>query len=227
MKINRLILSAFGSFSGEEIIDFRGVQGELFLISGDTGAGKTTILDAISYALFEETSGRVRDGGMMRSQYADADTPTYVKLEFEYRGEAYVIKRNPTYKRQSKRRNQDGNYALTEEKAGVELQLPDGTMYRGKKQEINRKIIEIIGITAKQFSSIVMIAQGKFTQLLFASSKERKEIFKELFDTEIYARIQDQLQEQAKISTEKLKKYSMHYQAYICLLYTSDAADEL
>ena len=92
MKINRLILSAFGSFSGEEIIDFRGVQGELFLISGDTGAGKTTILDAISYALFEETSGRVRDGGMMRSQYADAYTPTYVKLEFEYRGETYVIK---------------------------------------------------------------------------------------------------------------------------------------
>ncbi len=215
MKINRLILSAFGSFSGEEIIDFRGVQGELFLISGDTGAGKTTILDAISYALFEETSGRVRDGGMMRSQYADADTPTYVKLEFEYRGETYVVKRNPTYKRQSKRRNQDGNYALTEEKAGVELQLPDGTMYRGKKQEINRKIIEIIGITAKQFSSIVMIAQGKFTQLLFASSKERKEIFKELFDTEIYARIQDQLQEQAKTSTEKLKVFNMQYQAYM------------
>lgn len=215
MKINRLILSAFGSFSGEEIIDFRRVQGELFLISGETGAGKTTILDAISYALFEETSGRVRDGGMMRSQYADADTPTYVKLEFEYRGEAYVIKRNPTYKRQSKRRNQDGNYAMTEEKAGVELQLPDGTMYRGKKQEINRKIIEIIGITAKQFSSIVMIAQGKFTQLLFASSKERKEIFKELFDTEIYARIQEQLQSRAKGATEKLQVFNMQYQTYM------------
>ena len=215
MKINRLTLSAFGSFSKEEVIDFRGVQGELFLISGDTGAGKTTILDAISYALFEETSGRVRDGSMMRSQYADADTPTYVKLEFEYRGEAYVIKRNPTYKRQSKRRNQDGNYALTEEKAGVELQLPDGTMYRGKKQEINHKIIEIIGITAKQFASIVMIAQGKFTQLLFASSKERKEIFKELFDTEIYAGIQERLQNQAKISADKLKTFNTQYQTYM------------
>lgn len=215
MKLNQITLSAFGSFAKETTIDFRKVQGGLFLISGDTGAGKTTILDGISYALFEETSGGIREGAMMRSQYADDNIPTFVELEFEYQKETYRIRRNPTYKRPSKRKNKDGTYKLTDEGANVALFLSDGTEFHGKKEEINQKIIEIIGITAKQFSSIAMIAQGKFTQMLFASSRERREIFGRLFDTEIYERVQKRLSELAGEIEEQLKGKDMLYQSYL------------
>lgn len=218
MKLNRITLSAFGSFAKETTIDFQQVQGGIFLISGDTGAGKTTILDGISYALFEETSGGIRDGAMMRSQYADSSTPTFVKLEFEYHDETYQICRNPAYKRTSKRKDKDGNEKLTDEPAKVTLTLPDGTEFRGRKEETNQKIVEIMGITAKQFSSIAMIAQGKFTRLLFASSKERREIFARLFDTEIYGRVQNRLAELTGKLERQVKEQDIRYQSAIQLL---------
>lgn len=212
MKLNQITLSAFGSFAKEITIDFRPVQGGLFLISGDTGAGKTTILDGISYALFEETSGGIREGAMMRSQYADSATPTFVELEFEYHNGTYRIRRNPTYKRLSKRKDKEGREKLTDEPASVTLTMPDGTEFRGRKEETNQKIVEILGITARQFSSIAMIAQGKFTRLLFASSKERREIFAQLFDTELYGRVQKRLAELAGELEEELTTQDIRYQ---------------
>ena len=115
MRPVRLTMSAFGSYSGTEVIDFTKVQGGLFLITGDTGAGKTTIFDAITYALYDRTSGGARDGNMMRSQYASEDTDTYVEYVFSYRGKEYAIRRNPEYMRVGKRKNADGTVRLVKE----------------------------------------------------------------------------------------------------------------
>lgn len=212
MKLNQVTLSAFGSFADEITIDFRPVQGGLFLISGDTGAGKTTILDGISYALFGETSGGVREGVMMRSQYADEQTETFVEVEFVDHGSEYRVRRNPPYTHLGKRKSKDGTRREVKEQERVTLMLPDGTEFRGKKAETDAKIIEILGIDAKQFSSIAMIAQGKFTQLLFAPSKERREIFARLFDTDIYGKLQDELEQEATCLEEQIKALDIRYQ---------------
>lgn len=198
MRPVKLTMSAFGSYAGVETIDFEYVKNGIFLITGDTGAGKTTIFDAITYALFEQTSGGGRDGEMMRSQYADGNTPTYVEFTFSYQGEQYQIRRNPNYKRTSKRRNKEGERTLTNEAASVELTLSDGQVFPGRIREVNEKIVEIMGVDAGQFTQISMIAQGEFMKLLHAPSRERKEIFEKVFDTRIYRMIQMQLREQGK-----------------------------
>ena len=195
MRPITLTMSAFGSYAGVEKIDFEKAGQGVFLITGDTGAGKTTIFDAVMYALYEQTSGGRRDGNMMRSQYADLNTKTYVDLEFEYKDEIYRIIRSPEYERESKRKDKNGNVKKVVEKAGVTLYLPDGTEFMGKKQETNRKIVEIIGLDASQFTQIVMIAQGEFLKLLLARSDERKVIFSKLFDTQIFSQIQKKLKE--------------------------------
>ena len=199
-------MSAFGSYSGTEVIDFTQVQGGLFLITGDTGAGKTTIFDAITYALYDRTSGGARDGNMMRSQYAAEDTDTYVEYVFSYRGEEYTIRRNPEYMRVGKRKNADGTVRLVKETAKVSLLLPDGKEFQGKKREIDQKIEEIIGLDAGQFTQIAMIAQGDFLKLLHAGSKERKKIFSRIFQTQIYWRMQEELKEQGKTLYVSLKE---------------------
>ncbi len=198
MRPVKLTMSAFGSYAGVETIDFECVKNGIFLITGDTGAGKTTIFDAITYALFDQTSGGGRDGEMMRSQYADGGTPTYVEFTFSYREKYYQIRRNPNYKRTSKRRNKEGELTLTKETAAVELTLPDGQVFPGRIREVNEKIVEIMGVDAGQFTQISMIAQGEFMKLLHAPSRERKEIFEKVFDTRIYRTLQMQLREQGK-----------------------------
>lgn len=193
MKPLKLEMSAFGSYAGQTEVDFTSVNQGIFLIAGDTGAGKTTIYDAINYALYDKTSGNQRDGNMMRSQYAALDVPTYVKLTFQYGENEYSIKRNPEYIRESKRKKADGSNDSTPQKAEVTLTMPDGADFMGKKVEINKKIVEIIGLDANQFSQVVMIAQGDFLKLLHANSDDRKIIFSKIFNTKIYWRIEEEL----------------------------------
>lgn len=205
MKPITLTMSAFGSYAGEETIDFSQMDGGVFLITGDTGAGKTTIFDAITYALYDQTSGGKREGTMMRSQYASRDVPTFVELVFSYRGSCYKVRRNPGYERLSRRKNKEGQRTLTMEAASVSLTLPDGKEYQGRVREINEKIVEILGVGREQFTQVAMIAQGEFIRLLHASSRERKEIFAKLFDTGVYERIQKYLREKSKSLYGKLE----------------------
>lgn len=186
MRPLMLSMRAFGSYM-DETIDFRKVDHGLFLITGDTGAGKTTIFDAITFALFGETSGGKREGRMMRSQYAPKNVKTEVTLRFLYRGEEYEITRNP--EQPNYKKNKDtGEYEQrkTNISPNVELIMPDGVAYPGKMKEINSKIIELIGLNAEQFTQVAMLAQGDFMKLLLATSKERKEIFAKIFDTRLY-----------------------------------------
>lgn len=198
MRPVRLVMSAFGSYAGEVTVDFSDVQHGLFLVTGDTGAGKTTVFDAITYALYDQTSGGMRDGGMMRSQYASEDVETYVEYTFSYRKDEYTIRRNPEYMRLGKRKNADGTSRLVKETAKVELILPDGMAFQGKKRETDQRIEEIIGLDAEQFTQIAMIAQGDFLKLLHAESRERKKIFSKIFQTKLYYKVQEELKERSK-----------------------------
>ena len=198
MKPQKLIMSAFGSYAEEVVIDFSKNNHGIFLITGDTGAGKTTIFDAICYALYDRTSGGARESSDMRSQYAGAETPTFVEYTFTYGADTYVIKRNPKYSRLSKRKDKNGDYKETVEQPGVELTMPGGRVFPGKLKETNEKIMEIIGLDAEQFTQIAMIAQGEFMKLLQASSNKRKEIFAKIFDTKIYWQLQDELRKKTK-----------------------------
>ena len=206
MRPIKLTMSAFGSYSGMETIDFTKIQGGLFLVTGDTGAGKTTIFDAVTYALYDRTSGGRRDGNMMRSQYADDEAETFVEYTFAYRDGQYTIRRNPEYMRAGKRKNADGKIRLVKETSKVSLIMPDGKEFQGKKREVDQKIEQIIGLDAGQFTQIAMIAQGDFLRLLHAESKERKKIFSKIFQTQIYRDVQEQLKEQGKALYIQLKE---------------------
>ncbi len=201
-----LKLSAFGSYAGEETIDFSRMEKGIFLVTGDTGSGKTTIFDGIVYALYDRTSGGVRDGNMMRSAYADLRTPTFVELRFSCRGEIFRVVRNPDYERVSLRKDKNGNIKKTQEKSKAELFLPDGSLFRGNKKEVNQKIQEIVGMDARQFMQMAMIAQGDFLKLLLAKSEERKEIFSRLFDTRIFGRLEEELKNREKEEYAALKE---------------------
>lgn len=204
MKPLKLTMSAFGSYAGKNVIDFTGQQQGIFLITGDTGAGKTTIFDAITYALYNQTSGGERNGNMMRSQYAQPETETYVELEFLYRGQTYRVRRNPDYKITKTLKN--GKIREQKVPHSVELTLPDGTVFPEKKNATDAKIIQILGLTADQFSQIVMIAQGDFLKLLYTKSDERKMIFSKLFRTDIYWKIQENLRRKSMEMDERIQE---------------------
>jgi exonuclease SbcC len=185
-------MSAFGPYASAVEIDFTlfGRQG-LYLISGDTGAGKTTIFDAITFALYGEPSGSNRDCGMFRSKYADLKTPTYVRLVFEYDGKTYTIERNPAYERPKER-----GEGTTVQNANATLLMPDGTPVAGVKN-VDARIYEILGIDRTQFSQIAMIAQGDFMKLLFSKTDERQKIFRKIFKTDMFVKLQDILKRDA------------------------------
>lgn len=191
MKPLTLIMSAFGSYAGKTTIDFSKQEQGIFLITGDTGAGKTTIFDAITYALYNQTSGGERNGSMMRSQYAKNGTETYVEFTFSYGGEIYKVRRNPDYRMMRQLKN--GKSKEQKVAGSVELTLPDGTVFPEKKTGTDAKILEIVGLTREQFTQTVMIAQGEFLKLLYTKSDERKQIFSKLFQTGAYWGIQERL----------------------------------
>ncbi len=192
MRPHQLTISAFGSYAGETTIDFDifGQQG-LFLITGDTGAGKTTIFDAITYALFGEASGNSRKDSMFRSTYAQPDVPTFVELRFEYGGQQYKVRRSP--KQERPRRRGDG---FTTQNAEASLQIGDEQPVTALS-DVNAKLIEILGVNFSQYSQIAMIAQGQFRELLLAETKKREEIFRSIFKTSGYLALQKMLQEDA------------------------------
>lgn len=205
MKPITLVMSAFGSYGGVETIDFQKTDTGLFLITGDTGAGKSTIFDAIMFALYDTMSGKERKGNMMRSEYAKEDAETFVEYTFAYgrNGEQYTVKRYPTYERRAKRKNKEGKYGITKQAGKVQLILPNGEEYLGKAAQINEKIQEIIGLTAEQFQKIAMIAQGEFQELIMDKTGNRKAIFQQLFSTEIYEKIEKRIGEKYKESLKK------------------------
>lgn len=215
MKPIKLTMCAFGPYAAETIIDFTllGSSG-LYLITGDTGAGKTTIFDAITYALYGEPSGTFRDANMFRCKYATSDTPTRVELVFEYGGKTYNVKRNPEYSRPAKRGG-----GTTLQKADAELCFPDGRIVT-KTKDVTSAVKEITGIDRNQFTRICMIAQGEFLKLLLASTEERRKIFREIFSTANFQKLQDKLKEEAAhISTEceQLKNNLNQYiDSFVC-----------
>ena len=163
----------------------------LYLITGDTGAGKTTIFDAIAYALYGEASGETRESSMLRSKYAEPETPTFVELIFANGGERYTVRRNPEYTRPKTR-----GTGTTVQKADAELTMPDGRVIT-KTREVTAAVTEVIGVDRAQFSRIAMIAQGEFRRLLLAQTDERKAIFRQIFRTGKYLALQNRLKDDA------------------------------
>ena len=192
MRPIKLTISAFGPYAGEVILDMDKLgKSGLYLITGDTGAGKTTIFDAITFALFGEASGKNRAPDMLRSKYALPETPTYVELEFEYAEKHYSVRRNPEYERPSKRGG-----GSTKQPADAELTLPDDRVIT-KSREVTNAICGIMGINRDQFSQIAMIAQGDFLKLILSDTKDRQAIFREIFKTGYYKEFQERLKKES------------------------------
>lgn len=209
MRPLHLTLSAFGPYAGQVEIPLEqlGERG-LYLITGDTGAGKTTIFDAITYALYGEPSGDNRDASMFRSKYAQPDTPTWVELVFSYGGQTYTVRRSPEYERPAKRGG-----GTTPQRAKAELHLPDGRLVT-KTREVTGEIVNIIGLDRSQFAQIAMIAQGDFLKLLLADTRSRQEIFRKLFPTRGYMAFQEKvksesgaLQRECEAARASVKQY--------------------
>ena len=200
MKPVKLTISAFGPYADETLIDFERLGGQgLYLITGDTGAGKTTIFDAITYALYGEASGDVRQPEMFRSKYAKAETRTYIEFIFDYRGKRYQVMRNPKYMRPKKR-----GTGFTEQEADASLIFPDSREPVTGQKEVTGAVTELIGLDQKQFSQIAMISQGDFQKLLLAGTKERGDIFRRIFDTGCFQKMQERLK---KAEKDQKKEY--------------------
>lgn len=198
MRPIKLTMCAFGPYAGKEELDLDKLgETGLYLITGDTGAGKTTVFDAIMFALYGEASGDMREAVMLRSKYAAPETPTYVELDFKYHGKTYHIRRNPEYIRPK-----DRGEGFTTQKADAELLFPDGRAPVTKSKEVTKAVTELIGLDRTQFTQIAMIAQGDFLKLLFAKTEERSKIFRELFGTKLYLAFQLRMKDE----TAKLKQ---------------------
>lgn len=223
MKPLIIEMSAFGPYAEKTVVNLEAMGGQgLFLITGDTGAGKTTIFDAIAFALFGEASGLVRTVDTLRSDFADVSVKTYVELTFSHRNKIYTVKRNPRYNRPKK-----SGEGFTTENADAELQLPEGGIITGYK-EVTSRIAAILGITYVQFKQIAMIAQGEFIQLLLADSKDRGDIFRRIFNTDIFQNIQRLFKEkerEAKKSCESAEQSILQYIASIA--YTEESETDI
>ena len=187
MKPIKLVISAFGPYKDKVEIDFSKLGNDgIFLITGDTGSGKTTIFDALSFALFGEASGSRRENGSFRSDFALDDVKTFVELEFIHKDVLYMVERFPRYIRKKKR-----GEGLTS--VGGDASLIYLDMVVTGEKNVTEKCVEILGMNANQFKQISMIAQGEFLELLLAKAKDRATIFRHIFDTGIYKNISDKL----------------------------------
>lgn len=205
MKPICLELCGWGPYKDKETVEFSRLGGQgLFLVTGATGAGKTTLFDAITYALYGALSGEVRDRerNSVRSDFAAQDTPTYVELEMEHRGKIYRIHRNPEYLRPRKRGGSDG---LAKEKENAILYLPNGQVLEGVK-EVNAKLQDLLALDYAQFKQISMIAQGEFARLLTAPAKDKTRIFRQIFDTGIYERFTALLKDRTRECYQQVKQ---------------------
>lgn len=209
MRPLKLTLSAFGPYALEQVLDFTKLgSGGVYLITGDTGAGKTTIFDGIIFALYGKASGKSRDSSTLRSKYAAPEIPTFAELTFAYDRAVYTVRRSPEYRRPKTR-----GEGMTTQHAMAVLTCPDGRVI-AKPTEVDSEITALLGLDRDQFCQIAMLAQGDFLRLLLASTEERSRIFQKLFDTGRYARLQENLRQSAlevkrayDIGQEKLRQY--------------------
>ena len=218
MRPLKLTIAGFGPYAGVQELDFEALgRSGLYLIAGDTGAGKTTIFDALTFALFGEASGGSRKSDMLRSKYARAEDPTYVELTFTYNGQTYTVRRNPTYDRINLKKKDATD--LVEQKADAQLTLPDGSVVT-KLKDVNRAVQEIIGLSREQFAQVCMISQGDFRRLLEADTETRKKIFKDIFGTGLYADLQTRLKDEASAldgqMTEARRSIRQYTEGMVC-----------
>ena len=210
MRPLKLTISGFGPYAGVQELNFEDLgKSGLYLITGDTGAGKTTIFDAITFALFGEASGENRQPGMLRSKYAKAEDPTSVELTFAYDGKEYTVKRNPEYERAKAR-----GTGTTKQSADAQLTYPDGHVVT-KLKDVDKAIREIIGLTREQFAQVAMISQGDFRKLLQADTKERQKIFRDIFGTGLFVTLQNQLKEKTMDVWKQKDLASRSIQQYV------------
>lgn len=201
MRPLKLTMSAFGPYAGECVLelDKLGETG-LYLITGDTGAGKTTIFDAISFALYGKASGKNREADNLRSKYAGSGTPTFVELVFLSGGKQYTVRRSPGYDRPKQR-----GAGTTFQSPDASLLGPDGWLVTSPRA-VDGAIRDLLGVDRDQFTSIAMLAQGEFQKLLLADNEGRIRIFRQIFATGRYERLQDRLKEQARQAREEFER---------------------
>ena len=223
MKPEKLVISAFGPYAGRTEIDFTKLGGQgIYLITGDTGAGKTTIFDAITFALYGEASGQVRDSAMFRSKYAAEEIETYVEFLFSWRGKSYQVIRNPEYLARKKR-----GTGYTVRKSDATLVYPDERLPVTKAKEVTRAVTELLGLDYRQFTQIAMIAQGDFQKLLLAGTAQRGEIFRQLFHTELYQSLQLKLKDAVKMQWKQYDELRRSISQYLNGIRYGQEAEEL
>ena len=223
MKPEKLVISAFGPYADRTEIDFTKLGGQgIYLITGDTGAGKTTIFDAITFALYGEASGQVRDSAMFRSKYAAEEIETYVEFLFSWRGKSYQVIRNPEYLARKKR-----GTGYTVRKSDATLVYPDERQPVTKAKEVTRAVTELLGLDYRQFTQIAMIAQGDFQKLLLAGTAQRGEIFRQLFHTELYQSLQLKLKDAVKMQWKQYDELRRSISQYLNGIRYGQEAEEL
>ena len=213
MRPLRLIINAFGPYAGKEEIDFTKMnRSNIFVIAGPTGAGKTTIFDAISFALFGEASGGSRSIESLKSHHAKGSEISYVELDFIAKGKEYKITRYPTQAVEKELKN--GTVKITEKKHSVEL-IVDEDKVITKTTEADKEIEKILGLNSSQFKQIVMLPQGEFKKLLEAESKDKEPIFRNIFGTQRFLKIQEELKERSSALRKKVEGDKQRRDAFI------------